>query len=290
MCKAKAFDNEGESTISDQVSITATACISAGTITVEIFKKIKGSSVSDLTSHPNYPNSPTIVTLIDKFEYTKVANHYGARVRGYICAPLTGNYTFYITSDDQSELWLSTNADPANKIKIAYLNTAVAPGAWAIYPSQISAPVYLVKGARYYIEALHKENNNHDHLAVRWVMPDGVSEAPIRGNRLSPWQSSVLTAARLHMEEMTQTTSIDQGLAVKATPNPSSANFTLSTKSDRNDGLVITVTDVVGRVVERRSNIAANGTIQLGNNYRRGVYFVEVRQGSRIEKLKLVRQ
>jgi hypothetical protein len=287
---AKAIDNEAEHTTSELVSITVTACTPAGSITLEVFEKIKGSSVSDLTNHPKYPGSPTIVTQLNKLEYTKLTDHYGARVRGYICAPQTGNYTFYISSDDASELWLSTDGDPANKIKIAYLNKAVAPKAWTIYPSQMSAPIYLVKGARYYIEALHKESNGQDHLAVRWVMPDGVSEAPIAANRLSPWQSVVPAAVRMHMGETPEITKAGHGLVVNVTPNPSSSNFTLLTKTVRDEPLVITVTDVVGRVVERRANVAPYTVVQLGNSYRPGLYFVEVRQGNLLEKIKVIRQ
>ncbi|MEL6650459.1 MAG: PA14 domain-containing protein, partial [Bacteroidota bacterium] len=40
-------------------------------------------------------------------------NTYGARVRGYICPPTTGNYSFWIASDDKGELWLSTDDNPA---------------------------------------------------------------------------------------------------------------------------------------------------------------------------------
>ena len=41
-------------------------------------------------------------------------------MRGYIKAPVTGNYIFWIASDDNSELWLSTiNDNPVNKVNIA---------------------------------------------------------------------------------------------------------------------------------------------------------------------------
>ena len=40
---------------------------------------------------------------------------------GYVTPPTTGYYTFWIASDDNSELWLSTDANPANKVRIAYV-------------------------------------------------------------------------------------------------------------------------------------------------------------------------
>jgi len=38
---------------------------------------------------------------------------------GYFYPPTTGNYTFYICSDDNSALYLSTDDNPANKKLIA---------------------------------------------------------------------------------------------------------------------------------------------------------------------------
>jgi hypothetical protein len=41
------------------------------------------------------------------------------RTYGYFVPPTTGNYIFYVASDDASALWLSTNSDPANVFEIA---------------------------------------------------------------------------------------------------------------------------------------------------------------------------
>jgi hypothetical protein len=54
--------------------------------------------------------------------------------------------------------------------------------------------------------------------------------------------------------------------------------------------LGINVTDAIGRLVERRSGVAANGTLYLGNSYRPGIYIVEVAQGKQRQVLKLIKQ
>ena len=46
-------------------------------------------------------------------------DNYGTRIRGYIHAPATGDYTFWISGDDNCELWLSTTSDVSNKKLIA---------------------------------------------------------------------------------------------------------------------------------------------------------------------------
>jgi hypothetical protein len=51
-----------------------------------------------------------------------------ARACGYITAPVTGSYTFWIASDDNSELWLSINDNAVNKVKIASVQTTQRPG------------------------------------------------------------------------------------------------------------------------------------------------------------------
>src|SRR5690606_13246857 len=103
----------------------------------------------------------------------------------------TGDYSFWIASNDQSELWLSTNDQAGNKVKIASLTRATNSREWDKFASQRSQPVSLVGGQKYYIEALHKEGVGSDHLAVGWQLPDGTMERPIPGNRLLPADPTV---------------------------------------------------------------------------------------------------
>ncbi|MHC2993445.1 hypothetical protein OB13_18385, partial [Pontibacter sp. HJ8] len=59
---------------------------------------------------------------------------------------------------------------------------------------QQSAKITLEAGKRYYIEALMKEENGGDNLAVGWQLPDGSLERPIAGNRLSEMGSTAPVA------------------------------------------------------------------------------------------------
>jgi uncharacterized repeat protein (TIGR03803 family) len=80
-------------------------------------------------------------------------------------------------------------------------------------------------------------------------------------------------------------------------PNPSSSYFTLrfegtknKTESYKNKTIDLRVLNQVGQVVETRSGISINTTLQLGHNYQPGIYIVEVQQGSKKEHAKLVKQ
>ncbi|MFN3486846.1 MAG: PA14 domain-containing protein, partial [Planctomycetota bacterium] len=101
-------------------------------------------------------------------------------------AAQSGAYTFWIASDDSSELWLSPDDNPAHRILIASVSGWTSPREWSKFPSQQSVPLTLTAGGRYYLEVLHKEGGGKDNLAVGWQMPDGTLERPIPGSRLSP--------------------------------------------------------------------------------------------------------
>ena len=67
--------------------------------------------------------------MADYFEWpqtgdinTKPGNrgdNYGVVLEGYLTPADTASYEFYLAADDHAELWLSTDSDPANLVKIA---------------------------------------------------------------------------------------------------------------------------------------------------------------------------
>jgi large repetitive protein len=166
-------------------------CTASGTITRDYWANVSGARVSDIPVN----SPPTSSGEISIFEGpSNIGSNYATRIRGYICPPATGNYTFWISSNDHSELWLSTDDDAANKVRIAYIAGATGIREWTKFPTQQSAPIALTQGKRYYIEALHKQGVGSDNIAVGWRLPGGSLERPIPGNRLSPFEMS---AARM---------------------------------------------------------------------------------------------
>lgn len=154
----------------------------AGAILREVYTGVSGGNISDLTSHWKYPNSPDSTNWVtDLFEaQINIGDDYGQRMRGYIVPPQTGSYTFWIASDDHSELWISTNAAPlTNLVRVAYLYDWANSREWEKVSTQKSAPIYLEAGKLYYFQALMKEGGGGDNLAVRWQRPDGVVESPM---------------------------------------------------------------------------------------------------------------
>jgi ELWxxDGT repeat protein len=159
-------------------------CTASGTILREYWSGIQGNTVDQIPVN-SPPQSTSQLTLFEG--PTNAGTNYGARVRGYICPPVTGDYTFWIASNDHSELWLSSDDDPSTKRRIASVTGATNPRQWDKYATQKSALIHLTTGKRYYIEALHKQGVGTDNLAVGWQLPDATMERPIPGSRLSPF-------------------------------------------------------------------------------------------------------
>ena len=171
-----------------------------------------GSSIPSLTSDPRFPASPSGSDVLPRLRATNWANptqtsewadHYGQRLRGYITAPATGNYQFWVASDDASEVWISTNDSPSNRVRVAWVSSWTNELEWDkgetlnqrsganafTFNGGTPGVITLTAGSRYYVEVLHKEGGGGDHVAVAWRTPsDGAGALP---SRLVP--TSVLT-------------------------------------------------------------------------------------------------
>lgn len=156
-------------------------CGASGTITVEKYDNIVGSTMSTLFSDPKFPDSPDSIYEINEFEIpkTKLEDNFGLRISGFLCVPEDGVYTFWISGDDQVQLSLSGDNQFENAQRIAYHNNYTDPQEWDKFPSQRSEEIRLFAGESYYIEALLKEGGVGEHMAVGWRKPsDGAGNEP----------------------------------------------------------------------------------------------------------------
>lgn len=194
----------------DQSAITVTtdigACTASGTILMERYDGIDGSRIEDLLSASIYPDSPSVVAELTAFEIPqRVADSYGVRVRGYLCAPETGNYTFWIAGDDHVQLNVSPDNRASNATRIAFHESFTDSREWNKITTQRSQEVQLQQGQVYYIEALMKEGAFGDHLAVGWRKPsDGPGNIPsevIPGNVLSTSTEVAVSGVTLEPSE-----------------------------------------------------------------------------------------
>jgi hypothetical protein len=159
-----------------------------GNILYEYWDNITGTAVSNLTNDPRYPDSPDESKWWQTFEGdVGRGDNYGIRASGYVYPPVSGEYIFWISGDDECQLWLSTDDDPANIEQVSHVTGWTNSREWDKEDTQKSKPITLQAGQKYYIEALMKEGGGGDSLAVGWGGPT-IGEGPvvIEGKYLSP--------------------------------------------------------------------------------------------------------
>lgn len=158
-----------------------------------------GEGLGNLTGWAAYPNSPNNRNMVTGlFEApSNVADNYGQRIHGYLLAPESGVYTFWIAGDDNSALYISTDTNPANVSLVASVPGWTSSRQWDKYPAQQVGTRTLVAGQYYYVAALMKEGGGGDNLAVGWQRPGGLQQRPMPANafRIAPPGGEALNAS-----------------------------------------------------------------------------------------------
>jgi len=138
----------------------------------------QGLSGGNLNTIKGYAGSGTPEPDIEE-EVTRLSfvrsdpdeSNFGQWIRGWIVPKETGEYTFWVSGDDDVELWLSTDSRPENGVLTAYVDGWTGFQEWTKFPEQRSAPVVLQAGSYYYFEVFHREWSGGDHLSVGWTTP-----------------------------------------------------------------------------------------------------------------------
>jgi len=110
---------DGIATHKDDVWSFRTTLPGLGKVIYETWQNIPGTDLDALKDDPRYPGSPTSVEELTSFGIDEDMDDYGGRIHGWLYVPTTGDYTFWLASDDEGELWLSTDGDPSNVVRIA---------------------------------------------------------------------------------------------------------------------------------------------------------------------------
>jgi len=211
-----------------------------GLISGNAWTGIGGTNVTDLTGIAAFPDSPDEVIFLPYFEWNATGtidtapgdwgDDYGSQIIGYFYPPATEAYYFAICADDNADLYLSTDDDPANRKLIAqetdwsnpreYLTSGGASDLNAKlsdlftgteWPNrEADGGIILQANQPYYIEALHKEEIGGDNLSV------SVLGAGINGNLPIPGQylSSDMPNGPLVIIEDPQSQTVEEGFSV----------------------------------------------------------------------------
>ncbi|OEY67741.1 PA14 domain-containing protein [Marinobacter sp. X15-166B] len=162
-----------------------------GTVELRFFDNIAGSSVSNLTRSARFPDNPSRIVVLTSLETRDTQlDHYGALARGFIQPPATGRYRFYVSGDDQVELWLSPSAQPADVTLIATAPGFTEPYQYDKYSSQTSPYQSLDANNRYYFEVRHKESTGMSHFSVAWEGA-GYARTVVGRSAIASWSPAV---------------------------------------------------------------------------------------------------
>lgn len=126
--------------------------------------------------------APSQLNLWTIFESrTNIADNFSRRVSGFFIPDETADYVFLTSSDDASNVYISTDDQPRNKYLIAQQGNWNGARIWDTATGQrssetwspdggmtmpYSAGIHLLAGNRYYIEGIHREGGGGDNFAV----------------------------------------------------------------------------------------------------------------------------
>jgi outer membrane protein assembly factor BamB len=144
-----------------------TPVITPGFLRADYYTNITWQTVAHLTRHPKFPDHYDQTAYLTASATARDFGHnYGLRLWGFFLPPTNGNYTFYVRSDDESEVFLSTDSESANKRLVASQTGAGRPHDDTNGNPRFSTVTGLRAGQRYYFEALLKDGGGEDYLTV----------------------------------------------------------------------------------------------------------------------------
>jgi len=102
--------------------------LTSGMLEWDYYYPVTPQGVSYLQSAPNYPYGPNTNGTTTTFDTSPITggdlnnnprfgaagDNYGDSLSGWITPAVSGEYYFFLASDDASQLWLSTDSNPAN--------------------------------------------------------------------------------------------------------------------------------------------------------------------------------
>ena len=198
--------------------------LTPGLMAWDYYRGIPGTDVGSLQGDSQFPAGVWTSRLLPSFssmpvtiggnlnnnpEFGPLGDNYGARVYGYLTPTESGNYHFFLRSDDASELLISTDTNPANAGVIAFETACCEGFKEPGTGDETSQTVSLLAGQSYYIEALYKEGGGGDHVEVAWrkegdQTPAGTLQ-PIPGSLLSTYAPAPPALGQLNAPTITGT-------------------------------------------------------------------------------------
>jgi hypothetical protein len=127
---------------------------------------------------------------------------------------------------------------------------------------------------------------------VTWTVTDVNNNTATATQTVSVTSSkkrSAVNTTTQSMGSLVENSTEESALKITVAPNPSTSYFTLSVQARTNQPVKLRVIDLQGRVVDARSKLGANSTLQVGHAYLPGTYFAEFIQGTERKVIQLIK-
>jgi hypothetical protein len=166
-----------------------------GVLKFSFWGAINGTPVDNLYQDPRWPASPDMTAAVFAFNSRDALpndskDNYGASMEGFLTPAESGNYRFFIYSDDASQFFISSDDKEANLAQIAEetgcCNFFTEPDS-----ARTSEPVALTAGKKYFVRMVYKEGGGGDYGQIAW-RKEGDSTA---ANKLTPIPGKFLSSA-----------------------------------------------------------------------------------------------
>lgn len=153
--------------------------------------------IAGLEADPRYPDNPTWISIEPMAEWppnggNEGGSDYGNTLEWWFVPPATDNYVFFTCSDDPSNLYISTDDDPANKVMVAQETGWSNPRQWQAvgggtslvteknsfdnpnseWPIGFPWIINLDQGDKYYMFSIHTEGGGGDNVGATFTTVD----------------------------------------------------------------------------------------------------------------------
>ena len=118
-----------------------------------------------------------VLTALDREQHGE--NNYAELMVTFLRPPETGDYVFWISADDEGELWLGAAGGEKADKKLCSNPAWAGFRDYKRFPSQKSAPVRLEAGKVYPLHVLHSNGHMGGSLSVSWTRPGADKPEPI---------------------------------------------------------------------------------------------------------------
>src|ERR1019366_237783 len=178
-------------TVSSVNSATGTLSVASGVLVTNGLKRefFAGTTSRTAVEAGNAPRATSINVRPNFDDPGGYGNNYIQRLSGYFIPPTSDNYVFFVSSDDDSDIFLSTNSIATNKVMICQevgysgFDSWLTPGGNGSTAAQKrsdqfvdpvsqtqpwAAGIPLVAGQLYYIEGVMKQGGGADDFSVTY--------------------------------------------------------------------------------------------------------------------------